>query len=219
MDREQEKINVEEQTMEAQATSVVQENFKSADSADEMSYFLMSLRALRENLEMGSRVPVLNMIKNLDLDTCLDILNSMENTLPEAIQYGVQMFNERDRMMDYAEKTAIERVASAEMTAKNTLESARSEAEQILSDAEKEANSMLRDAQERADKLVSDDEIVQRAREEARIIRNEAKMDADEMKLKVTHEALQMLAGVEDELAEALNAVRRNRKQLDDDAQ
>ena len=72
---------------------------------------------------------------------------------------------------------------------------------------------------ERADKLVSDDEIVQRAREEARIIRNEAKMDADEMKLKVTHEALQMLAGVEDELAEALNAVRRNRKQLDDDAQ
>ena len=74
-------------------------------------------------------------------------------------------------------------------------------------------------AQERADKLVSDDEIVQRAREEARIIRNEAKMDADEMKLKVTHEALQMLAGVEDELAEALNAVRRNRKQLDDDAQ
>jgi len=121
--------------------------------------------------------------------------------------------------MDYAEKTAIERVASAEMTAKNTLESARNEAEQILSDAEKEANSMLRDAQERADKLVSDDEIVQRAREEARIIRNEAKMDADEMKLKVTHEALQMLAGVEDELAEALNAVRRNRKQLDDDAQ
>ena len=32
-------------------------------------------------------------------------------------------------------------------------------------------------------------------------------------------EALQMLTGVEDELAEALNAIRRNRKQLDEEAQ
>lgn len=215
MDREQEKIIVEEQT---RATSEVEENFKSADSADDMSFFIKLLGALRETLEMGRKIPFSNKY-SVDADQCFAILNDMEETLPDAIQYGVQMFNERDRMMDYAEKTAMQRVASAEMTAKNTLESARNEAEQILRDAEKEADSMIRDAQERADKLVSDDEIVQRAREEARIIRNEAKMDADEMKLKVTHEALQMLADVEDELAEALNAVRRNRKQLDDNAQ
>jgi vacuolar-type H+-ATPase subunit H len=218
MDREQEKFYEDEQKSTEQATSDIEENFKSADSADDMSFFIKLLRALRETLEMGRKIPFSNKW-SVDAEQCLAILRDMENTLPEAIQYGWQMYSERDRIMGYAERKAMERVTSAEMSANSTLEEAKKNAERIVADAEDEANAIVNDAQNRADKLVAEDEIVQRAREEARIIKNEAKVEAGEMKLKATHEALQTLTGVEDELAEALNAIRRNRKQLDEEAQ
>lgn len=218
MDREQEKFYEDEQNVAENPASDVEENFKSADSADDMSFFITLLKALRETLEMARLVPVLNVWK-IDMDQCLAILKDMEDTLPEAIQYGWQMYSERDRIMGYAERKAMERVTSAEISANKTLEEAKASAERIIADAEDEANVMVNDAQNRADKLVSEDEIVQRAREEARLIKSEAKVEAGEMKLKATHEALQMLTGLEDELAEALNAIRRNRKQLDDEVQ
>lgn len=218
MDREQEKFYEDERNVAENPASDVEENFKSADSADDMSFFITLLKALRETLEMARLVPVLNMWK-IDMDQCLAILKDMEDTLPEAIQYGWQMYSERDRIMGYAERKAMERVTSAEISANKTLEEAKASAERIIADAEDEANVMVNDAQNRADKLVSEDEIVQRAREEARLIKSEAKVEAGEMKLKATHEALQMLTGLEDELAEALNAIRRNRKQLDDEVQ
>lgn len=218
MDREQEKFYEDEQNVAENPASDVEENFKSADSADDMSFFITLLKALRETLEMARLVPILNVWK-IDMDQCLAILKDMEDTLPEAIQYGWQMYSERDRIMGYAERKAMERVTSAEISANKTLEEAKASAERIIADAEDEANVMVNDAQNRADKLVSEDEIVQRAREEARLIKSEAKVEAGEMKLKATHEALQMLTGLEDELAEALNAIRRNRKQLDDEVQ
>lgn len=218
MDREQERTNVEEQAQETRSPSVVEENFKSVDSADEMSFFIQLIRALRETLEMSRKIPFSNN-RSVDVERCLAILGDMEETLPAAIQYGVQMFNERDRIMDYAEKTAVQRLASAEINAKKTLDSAKADAEQICAEAENAADMIVREAQERADKLVAEDEIVFRAREEARIIKSEAKMDVDEMKRKVSYEAMQMLTHVEDEVAEALNAIRRTRKQYDDTAQ
>ena len=218
MDREQEKFYEDEQKTTEQASSDIEKNFNSADSADDMSFFIKLLRALRETLEMGRKIPFSNKW-SVDGKQCFDILDDMEKTLPEAIQYGWQMFSERDRIMGNADRMAMERVTSAEITANKAIEDAKTSAERIIADAEDEANAILTDAQNRADKLVSEDDIVQRAREEARIIRNEAKVEAGEMKLKATHEALQMLTGVEDELAEALNAIRRNRKQLDEEAQ
>ena len=92
----------------------------------------------------------------------------------------------------------------------------RHDAERIIADANDEANAILADAQERADFMVSEDEILRRAREEARAIKNDARIEASEERLRANHDMLQLLIGVENSVAGALDEVSRRRKELEE---
>lgn len=185
---------------------------------DDMSFFLELLKHLRTLVEHGSKVPLTNKVI-IDAEKCMMIVEDLEQNLPDAVQYGMQMYSERERIMGDAEDTAISRVTSAEMRANAVLENARKEAEQLVVDAEAEAQAILEDAQERADHMVDENEIVRQAREEARIIKNDARVEVNELKLKVSHDAYQLLTGIEDELAEACKSIRRRRTELGDEAE
>lgn len=213
MDRDQEKF-YEDEEFETQEEVQSEEG----QEIDDMSYFIELLKHLRTAIERGSKVPLTNKVI-VDADKCLMIVDDLENNLPDAVQYGMQMYSERNRIMGDAEETAISRVTSAEMRANAVLENARKEAEQMVVDAEAEANAILEDAQERADHMIDESEIVRQAREEARIIKNDARVEASELRLKASHDAYQLLSSVEDELAEAIKSVRRRRAELGDEAE
>lgn len=212
MDHEQQKYYEEDQEVR------VEEQQNPAEDINDMKYFLELLKHIRAAIRSGASVPLTNK-KIIDADKCLMIIDDMERNLPDAVQYGMQMYAERERIMSNAETTAMNRVSSAEMRANAALEKAKTEAEQIMMDAENEAHAILADAQERADHMVSESEIVRQACEEARIIKNDARVEASELRLKATHDAYQLLASVEDELSEACKAVRRRRAELGDEAE
>ena len=186
------------------------------EEIDDMKFFMELLKHIRLAINSGTNVPLTNK-KIIDAEKCLMILNDMERNLPDAVQYGIQMFNERERIMGNAETAAMNRVSSAEMRANAALEKARADAEQIVSDAENEARAILEDAQERADRMVDENEIVRQAREEARIIKNDARVEASELRLKATHDAYQVLASVEDDLNDACMRIRNRRAELDNE--
>ena len=164
---------------------------------DDMKYFLELLKHIRAAINAGTNLPLTSK-KIIDADKCLMIIDDMERNLPDAVQYGLQMSSERDRILGNAETAAMNRVSSAEMRANAALEKAKDEAEQRIIDAENEAHAILADAQERADHMIDESEIVRQAREEARIIKNDARVEASEMRLKANHDAYQLLASVED---------------------
>lgn len=89
----------------------------------------------------------------------------------------------------------------------------------MVVDAEAEANAIIEDAQERADHLLEESEIMRRATEEARTIKNDARLEASELRLKASHDAYQLLENIEDELTEACKSLRRRRSELGDDAE
>ena len=60
-------------------------------------------------------------------------------------------------------------------------------------------------------------EILRQAREEAPIIKNDARVEASELRLKAQHDAYQMLAAVEDQLTDACKNIRRRRAELGDE--
>jgi len=184
------------------------------EEVNDMRLFLELLKHLRAAINAGGNLPFSNK-KVLDADKLLMIVDNLERNLPEAIQYGLQMFSERERIINNAQASAMSRVSSAEMRATAALEKAKTEAEQRIIDAENEANMILQDAQERADHMIDESEIMRQAREEARIIKNDARVEASELRLRATHEAYQLLASVEDQLTEACKAVRRRRAELD----
>jgi len=214
MDREQDKF------YEAKANPAedIEQDMENPEVIDDMKFFIQSLQHMRIALEESPSVPLTNK-KFIDADKCLMILDDIQRNLPNAIQYGLQMYSERDRIMGNAEQKAMNAVSSAEVRATAMQENAREEAEQRLMEAENEARAILADAQERADHMVSESEIIRRAREEARIIKNDARVEASEVKLKATHEAYQLLTAVEEELTGAFNVVRRRRAELEGDAE
>ena len=214
MDHDQEKFyEDEDQEVRAEAQQP-----SAGEDIDDMKYFLELLKHIRAAIRSGANVP-LTKKKIIDAEKCLMIIDDMERNLPDAVQYGMQMFSERDRILGNAETAAMNRVSSAEMRANAALEKAKNEAEQIVADAENEAHAILADAQDRADRLVDENEIVRKAREEARIIKNDARVEASELRLKANHDAYQLLSSVEDELTEACKAIRRRRAELGDDAE
>ena len=72
-------------------------------------------------MSAGSRIPLSNKVV-IDGNKCLMILDEIDKNLPDAIQYGIKMYSERDRLLTESESTAANRVASAEMKARKTLE-------------------------------------------------------------------------------------------------
>ena len=208
MDREMENRNQAVQDFEANESI----EMPSEEKMDDMYYFMVLLKAIREAVLEGKGV---GNWKLVNVKKCLDILDDLDQNLPDAIQYGLQMYSDRERIMGNSENEARDRINEADRRARASLESAKAESERIIKDAEEEAAAILADANERADQLVSDSEIIIRAREEAHVMKNDARVEASEMRLKANHDVLQMLMGVEDDLSEAFNNISRRRKELD----
>jgi len=217
MDRDQEKFYVSEDQQELVERQEEEVQQPQQQEIDDMKFFLELLKLIRAAVMAGTNVPLSNK-KVVDAKKILMIIDDMEHNLPD-VQYGMQMYAERERILGTAEKAAMNRVSSAEVRANAALEKARMDAEQIVSDAEREARAILEDAQERAEHMIDESEIVRQAREEARIIKNDARVEASETRLKANHDAYQLLISVEDELDEACKAIRRRRAELGEEAE
>lgn len=215
MERDQERFYDEELDPREDA----QQNQEGADEeVNDMKYFLELLKHIRAAINAGRNVPLTGK-KIVDAEQCLMIINDLEKNLPDAVQYGLQMYSEKDRILGEAETTAMNRISSAEMRVNAALERAKEDAEQRVVDAENEARAILEDARDRADHMIEESEILRQAREEARIIKNDARVEASEMRLKAQHEAYQLLASAEEQLNEACKNIRRRRSELGDSEQ
>ncbi len=212
MDRDQEKFYEDEELESRETTQQPQHE----EEVNDMRYFLELLKHIRAAINAGTNVPLTGK-KIIDAEKCLMIIDDMEKNLPDAVQYGLQMFSERERILGEAETKAMNRISSAEMRVNAALERAREDAEQRVLDAENEAHAILEDAQDRADHMIDESEIMRQAREEARIIKNDARVEASELRLKAQHDAYQLLASVEDQLTEACKNIRRRRAELGDE--
>ena len=211
MDHDQEKF-YEDEEQENREAQQAQPN----EEINDMRYFLELLKHIRAAINAGTSVPFSGR-KIVDAEKCLMIIDDLEKNLPDAVQYGLQMYSEQERLMTEAETKARNRISSAEMRVNAALERAREDAEQRVVDAESEARAILEDARARADHMIDESEILRQAREEARIIKNDARVEASELRLKAQHDAYQMLSSAEDQLAEACKNIRRRRAELGDE--
>jgi len=213
MDHEQEKFyEAEEQEIRAE------DQPEDGRVVNDMTFFLELMKHLRILIDRGGKVPLSNKVI-VDTVKCMKILDEMDRNLPDAIQYGMQMYSERDRLMKTAEDDAKKLITTAEMKVNKALENARRESEQMVLDAEDEANAILEDARERAAHMISEDEIVRQAREEARIIKNDARVEANETRLKASHDAYRLISQAEGHLDETLKEMRRIRSEMSNEAE
>ena len=213
MDHDQKEFNPQQEEQQSQTGA---QSAADHEEVNDMVYFIELLKHLRATVERASKIP-LSGKGIIDLDTCMQIIDQLDQNLPDAIQYGMQMYSEKSRIMGEAESTAISRVTSAEMKANMALEKAKREADQIIMEAEDEAQGILEDANERANYMISESEIVRQARDEARSIKSEARVEANELRLKANHDVHRMMTEVETRLNETLKEMRNLHTEITND--
>ena len=222
MDRDQEKFYQQEEEQDqdireeaAEQNPQTEEN-PQAEEVNDMTYFLDLLNILRDGLNAGMPVPLTGK-RLVDADKLLMVVDDLEKNLPDAVQYGMQMYSQQDDILTRARDAAVDHISSAEMRANAALERARKDAEKTIRDAQEDADAILEDAHAEAERLLNESEILREARERASILKNDTRVEVSEMKLKARHDAMQLLTSVEDQLNEACKIIRRRRTELGDD--
>lgn len=89
------------------------------------------------------------------------------------------------------------------------------EREEFLKEAQAEADETIQRAEAYAARLVSDSEIIQRARQEAERVLEEARQQAAELRREADAYALQVLTDLEERLGGILEVVRNGRAELE----
>lgn len=210
MDRHQEKDYEEGKVMPENGAA--SNGFVDANPMDDLYYFQCLIKVMRQTIAEGKGFIRWKLV---DAEKCMLILDDLERNMPKAIDLGLQTYTQRDRIFENSQEDAVGRITTAEMRARATIEKANRDAERIIADATDEANAMLADAQERADYLVSQEEVLRRAQEEARDIKNDTTIQINEERLKAAHEIQKMLDGVEGGINQALDNIAHSRKKLE----
>ena len=72
----------------------------------------------------------------MDADKFMRVFNAIDENLPDAIQCGLQLYQERDRLNQPSESDASRRLATAQVRADKLIKNAEEKAERRLADAE-----------------------------------------------------------------------------------
>lgn len=90
------------------------------DEPNDTTYFMQLFDYLEKALGSGTNVP-LTTKKLVDVDECFKILDDMKRNLPDAIQYGWKIYEEKNRILEKAETMAQAKVTTANVKAKSIL--------------------------------------------------------------------------------------------------
>lgn len=90
------------------------------DEPNDTTYFMQLFDYLEKAMSSGTNVP-LTTKKLVDVDECFKILDDMKRNLPDAIQYGWKIYEEKNRILEKAESMAQAKVTTANVKAKSIL--------------------------------------------------------------------------------------------------
>ena len=177
------------------------------EDPDDTAYFMKLFDYITEILQNGGNVP-LTTKKLVDTEQCLRILDDMKHNLPDGIQYGWKIHEEKARILDKAEQMAYIKVQNATAHAQSIKDEANAEAKRIVTgakqkaegmvaDATARANAMLNDANAQAHRMVSENEIMQRARAESKKLLENATAEAHKRRLDAVKDAYRLYEALE----------------------
>ena len=168
---------------------------------------------LTKSLTEARPIPLMN-ARAVNVEMCLSIVENIRLCLPDAVRYGQQIIDNRDRILRDAESEARLKIQSANSRADSALEDATHRAQTTVNEAENHANEIVEEARRRARAMIDNSEIMQHAHEEATQLCNEARAQANEQKMEAVQYTEQLLRELERDVQATLDAVRRSIKNI-----
>ena len=184
-------------------------------------------------------IPLSNKVL-IDRDVIGELARNLVDSVPVDVKKAAQILDKENEIISASQKQAEEKIREAQQAAKKTMDDAKRDAEAtlnnaaasaaetiraaneraaaILSDAQGQHSSILQEAQNRANQMVSEHEIVTRAKAEAQELRDTTQHDCDEYFRRV-HEALDsVMEQADNAMARQLDDIRALRQQMNSGA-
>ena len=148
----------------------------------------------------------------------LDLIDEIRDLLPESVRDAEIVVNQRDDILDDAQREADAIVSEAEQRAGATLDEADRLASARRADSDAEAERILAEARTQSALIIDSHTITVTARDEANQIVEEAKDRAAMVVTSTQHRATTLFAKAEQSLASALDEVQRSLTDLESPA-
>lgn len=147
-------------------------------------------------------------MSRMDLVILLDRLDQLIESAPEIPLTGKSLINAEEvlDLLDKIRNSIPEQMKRAEWLS--------AERERVVQESEAEAERILAQAEEYVAKLVSESEIVRKAKEDAERILEAARAQAREIQMGADEYALSVLNSLEESLEQTLQIIRKGRAQL-----
>lgn len=222
--REEEERYEEDYGVEAEDEYEEEETDPADEDPDDTAYFMKLFDYMTEILQNGGNVP-LTTKKLVDTEQCLRILNDMKHNLPDGIQYGWKIHEEKERILDKAEQMAYIKVQNATTHAQSVKDEAFEDAEKIVADARKKAEAMVADASARAKamlneannkarRMINESEVMQRAKEESQTLLENARAEAHNRRLQAVKDAYRLFDALEKQTNGISEALARKKNEM-----
>lgn len=221
---DEEYVDEEEEEDEEEDMDDEEEADEEEDEVDDVAYIIQLFSFLERTLDSGTAVP-LTTKRLVDIEKCFAIINDMKQNLPDGIQFGMKINAERDRILEKAENIASSKVTTATVKAKtikdeanayaaSTMARVKSESKNMIQDAEAKAAAIIENATVKAKRMVSESEVMQRARSEAAVLIENARVEAHERRLKAVNDAYRLLDALEKQTAGITEAIARKKNEM-----
>lgn len=164
--------------------------------------------------EESRAVPMKKNMRIVDVDKAMDFLESMRQQMPSAIPEARRIKEERDQIIQEAERRAAGIYNDADNRARVAMEDAEKMAQATVADAEARAAQIIDEAQKHARVLIDQSEVRRIAEDEANKLISTARSKASDTMRKATQYADTMLANLADFLNSELGDVQKSRENI-----
>lgn len=205
-----------EGTAPAEDTYDEAEDIYADEAENDVKLVYRFINMLRNELENAKSVPF-SSARMVDAEKCLNMLEDIENTLPDAIKRGAWAYGQSEEMLRKAQDETRRHMASQEIQFQQRMEKREKRMAQNEQNAENRAKKIIADAERTADNMVRQGVIDSRVEEEVRAIRSNAQAQAHEMQLRVDDECYKKLDAISANMAKMLKEINRMRAEFEEE--
>ena len=199
---------------DTESVSAASDDFLEEEAENDVKYVFRLINMLRNELEMAKNVPF-SSARMVDAEKCMNILDDIENTLPDAVKRGAWAYEQSEEMLRKAQDETRRHMASQEIQFQMKMEKREKRMAQNEQNAENRAKKILADAERMADNMVRQGVIDSRVEEEVRAIRSNAQAQAHDIQLRVDDACYKKLDDISTSMTKMLKEINRMRAQFE----
>lgn len=205
-----------EETAMAEGESADVESMYDDVAENDLKMVYQLIDMLRREMETAKNVPF-SSNRIVDTEKCLNMLDDLEDTLPDAVKRAAWTIDRSENMLRQAEDETTRHIASLELQHQKRMEKREQNMDRLEKEANARAAKIISDAEKKAANMVRQGVIESGIEDEIRAIRSNAQAQANELQLRVEDECFKKLDTISMTMGKMIKEINRMRAEFEEE--